>query len=359
MAKALGQSLGRRTIILILLLLLLTFLLPLLAPIPLLLIWFKTKWKKSVKIIFTVITLVLVALNLSIVYLFPFYFNDQKYSPTEVVTNYGQLEYITPEEKNKILNEIESAKTIPDLDFKLFNVIADTFRSYNRKGLSDEDYLISPEFLSNNPEAIIIKNRLSEVDLLEVEGIERTPLKESDLPMLKSFAKLFVEEYLSYPLAWINEITPPYVVFVKSLEVDNEVVGGVEHGAVIYNISDVYDEEHSRKLIHHELMHWLEHRTKSFEDPAWPGTGYKNEYNFGSTYNYKLHPRAGFVTGYSEVNSAEDKAELYEFLFTDHDKLSEWQKDDVLLEEKLNYLKNFIKHRVDKMDDSYFQSRNN
>lgn len=275
----------------------------------------------------------------------------------KIKTNYNDLVFMSAEDKQKIFTAIDSAKDPADLDRKLLFTLSDVLDLYNNKLQPDETFLIAPEFLSDNPEGVIVVYGNQKVNLLA--GIEISPLKNSDMPILKSFAKLFVEEYSRYPLAWLEYITPPVIVFVKSVGVQGEVVGGVEQGVIVYNISSINDKVFSKRLIHHEIMHWVEHRSRTYYDVSWPANinDYLQKYDFKSKYNYLEHPKSGFVTGYAETNSLEDKAETYSYLFTSEGlkKLNEWSQKDDLVKNKVKYLKHFIKQRVDKMDEKYFE----
>lgn len=276
--------------------------------------------------------------------------------PTQVTTNYQDLVFLTDTDKQKIFTAIDSATDAKDFDDKVFTAISGVLDSYNSKSKDYSNFLVAPEIMSDNPGKIEITSHGCKTDLLA--GIDITPIKKEDMPALKSFAKLFIEETSRYPLSWWNKAIPPFLVFVKAVKVNGEIVGGVEHGAVIYNIEDISNPDDSKRVIHHELMHWLELSSKTRTDPAWPATpsAYLQKYSLSTDYNFLEHPEAGFVTGYAKTNSQEDKAEIYAYLFTPDrlEKLNQWEKNDLLLKAKVEYLKKFIKQRVDKMDDTYF-----
>jgi hypothetical protein len=277
-----------------------------------------------------------------------------------IETNTNELVFLSEADKQKIFTEIDVAKTPAELDTKLMFALTEVLDGYNAKRRPGDPFLIAPEFLSDNPTGILVNTAGIQVDLLE--GLKIAPLQDADMPLLRSFSKLFIEEYSRYPLAWMPHITPPVISFVKSVGLWNgEMVGGVQQGVVVYDISNLEDRHYSKRLIHHELMHWAEKSSGTRENSATQAVfgNYTLKYNLGAAYNFKEYPKPGFVTGYAETNSAEDKAELYASLFTaeGQKKLPEWTKEDVVLRKKVEYLKHFMQQRVQKMDDSYFTAK--
>lgn len=307
-----------------------------------------------------VIFAIILFLTLDFLVIKNFYKVTQFLEDAGVEPNTNELVFITETDKQKIFAEIDAAKTPTELDTKLMFALTDVLDDYNSQRKPGDPFLIAPEFLSDNPEGILVNTNGIQVDLLD--GLKITPLKNSDMPTLRAFSKLFVEEYSRYPLAWMPYITPPVISFVKAVELmSGEMVGGVEQGVVVYNITHLEDREYSKRMIHHELMHWAE----NFSGTRYSSTtlilfnNYTQKYVLDSEYNFEEHPKSGFVTGYAETNSAEDKAEIYASLFTaaGQKKLAEWTKNDDDLRKKVEYLKHFIQRRVKKMDESYFMER--
>lgn len=279
----------------------------------------------------------------------------------KVKVDNNDLVFLSNEDKAQIYKSIDSAKTLDEFDYKVFENFSDILDRYNSERNSDEAYMVSPEFMSDNPESITVISDNYKSDLLE--GLQITTLTDNDLPELKMFAKIFFNEYLKYPLAWMRITTPPVIVFVKSLSLDEykgEVVGGVETGAIIYNISGIEDEYYTRRKIHHELMHWFDNRIRN-EIDFWPGKNksYAQTYNLNNPNNLDEYPNEGFITVYAKTNKLEDKAEIYSYLFTKEGyiKLNEWIKKDKILGGKVNFIKSLIRKRVSKMDDEYFNER--
>lgn len=279
---------------------------------------------------------------------------DTPQIPKEFIPNDNELTYITSEEKQKLFNTIDSAANAHELDYNLFFALSEVLEKYNTSGT----YYLAPEFLSDNPESISITSGGCKTELLAGVGI--SPIKKEDMEDLKTYAKLFIEETTNYPLQWWDYAVPPFIVFVKALRVQGEIVGGVEQGAVIYNISSINNPEETKRVIHHELMHWVEHSTRTRGDSAWPEpkNSYTAVYDLTSDSNFIEHPENGFITGYAKTNPLEDKAEVYAFLFTPslRDNLERYANRDPELSKKVKYLKDFIKARVTNMDEGYFES---
>src|SRR3972149_12244392 len=279
-------------------------------------------------------------------------------SPSRPKANNNELVFLTKDDKQKLFTAIDATKTLADFDRDMITFYTEILDSYNDTKKPDDPFVISPEFLSDDPSEIIVVSGKNETNLLA--GLEISSLHDSDLPMLKTFAKLFFEEYSRYPLAWLKYATPPVIVFAKSVGYQGEIVGGVEQGIIVYNITNVSNVPYTKQLIHHELMHWVEHFTQTYGDP-WPepNGSYREVYNLKSDYNYEQHPQNGFITGYAQTNRSEDKAEIYSFLFTPGGlrKLSEWGKTDPLLVKKVEAVKKLIRDRGTKMDNTYFETQ--
>lgn len=283
--------------------------------------------------------------------------NNRKKAIKPYITNNSELIFLSANDRNAIFEAIDSSADLKDFDKKVFNAYSDVLDSYNAKKIPGEDYLISPEFMSDNPEAIEVTHKSTTVDLLS--GPELLPLTNSDLPDLKRYAKLYFEEIFKYPISWMSYTTPPVIVFSKSLSRKGEAIGGTEQGVIIFNTSTIFDEDFTRKTIHHELFHWVIQKTGTLHDPDWPGalSNYAGKYDLLSENNYLEHPKDGFVTGYATTNSNEDRAEIYAYLFMGarQDKLDKWLESDKILKKKVDYIKTLIRSRVSKMDGGYFE----
>ena len=77
----------------------------------------------------------------------------------------------------------------------------------------------------------------------------------------------------------------------------------------------------------------------------------------GSSDMYAInHPQKGFINLYSMSALEEDKAEVYACLLVkgERQKLSEWIKDDGVLRNKVNYLKEFFFKCCEEMNFEYW-----
>lgn len=307
-------------------------------------------WKRNI----TIIAVLLLATGI-------FFIIKQFLNRPKIEVNNNDLVFISDEDNIQIYKDIDSVKTLKEFDYKVLESFTKVLDKYNSTRKPDEAYMVSPEFMSDNPESITVITDNYKSDLLD--GLQITSLTEKDLPALKKFTQIFFSEYSKYPLAWMRLATPPVIVFAKSLSLDEykgEVIGGVETGAITYNISAVDDVSYTKHQIHHELMHWFDKRMSSGID-LWPekNKSYAQAYDFKSLNNLDDHPSEGFVTIYAKTNKFEDKAEVYSYLFTKegNSKLNEWVKTDKKLESKVNFIKNLIRSRVSKMDDEYFAEK--
>ncbi len=243
---------------------------------------------------------------------------------------------------------VDQAESLSEFESNYYN------RFYDLTGLAS-----SPEIIASKLESASVGG----IDPLA--EIAPKYLEEADLPELKKFAHLFTDEYTKYPVEWMENVNPFGFVFVKSVAIrDVAEVAGVTTQFVVYSIGSK-DELFTRRLIHHELSHFMDHRF--FFDikgnrglgKNWPTTvnNYNNKYDLTSTLNNVEYPTPGFVTGYAKTNLPEDKAEVYSYLFTKdgYTKLKKWTADDEILKKKVDFLKSFIKGKVEGMDEAYFE----
>lgn len=273
----------------------------------------------------------------------------------------GELVFLSSENVQKIHESVDSSTSLSDFDYKFYNSFADSIE--NSTGSSASGTFIAPQVMSDKNKAISI----NEIDASE--GFILEDLEEEDLPTLKNFAHIFVDEVTKYPVQWMEYSFPPTAfVFDKKVRLENgDQAGGVTREVIIYDVTSAdYDTEYTRRIIHHEISHFIDLMAfgPSFEDENWPGLktnedDYSGVYDTEAAENHIEHPSAGFVTGYAETNVQEDKAELYSYLFTKEGniKLQKWIAEDEQLRQKVTYLKDFISARLHKMDENYWTER--
>ena len=131
-------------------------------------------WKRNI----TIATLLL--LSTGVFFLIKTFINRPK-----IVTNNNELVFLSDQDRIQIYKDIESVKTIQEFDYKVLDSFTDILDKYNLDA-NVEEYVISPEFMSDNPESITIVSGDRKLDLLE--GLQITSLTNEDLPELKKFA---------------------------------------------------------------------------------------------------------------------------------------------------------------------------
>lgn len=184
-------------------------------------------WKRNI----TIIAVLLLTIGV-------FFLVKQFANRPKIEVNNNDLVFLSDEDNIQIYKDIDSVKTLKEFDYKVLESFTKILDKYNSTRKPNEAYMVSPEFMSDNPESITVITDSYKSDLLD--GLQITPLTEKDLTALKKFTKIFFSEYSKYPLAWMRTTTPPVIVFAKSLSLDGykgEVIGGVETGAITYNIS--------------------------------------------------------------------------------------------------------------------------
>ncbi|MBN2695900.1 hypothetical protein JXR93_14665 [bacterium] len=197
-------------------------------------------------------------------------------------------------------------------------------------------------------------------------------LTEADGKKLKKYVDLFIQEWSKYPVEWVKKSNLKAIAFVKNLNVvkQNRAAMPDAYGEVLYfDIGyDIYGELYQRSTIHHEYYHMIEENyfgSFYYKDPKWNEFNEKGfEYKGGgylayedNEYQYKNHPKKGFVDTYSMYGLEEDKAQVYSYLMTTeyYEKFIEWVKTDSILKNKMVYMRDFIKDKCDEMDDDYFK----
>ena len=195
------------------------------------------------------------------------------------------------------------------------------------------------------------------------------PTDSADLDDTKTFGSWLIDEWSKYPKAWVKVSNIQTVALVKNLASNGNSDWGEASpiGVVFYQVTPLNSlgpagEDYMRRIIHHEFDHEVELQVRGgmqVPDSAWSAFNPAG-FAYGKIVPNTEHPYSGFVTGYSESAIGEDKAELYSFLMVDADskKLSDWDKTDSELANKVAYYKASIKKQVPIMDDSYFRAIN-
>jgi Putative zinc-binding metallo-peptidase len=181
----------------------------------------------------------------------------------------------------------------------------------------------------------------------------------------------FLKEWGKYPVEWVKKTGIRSIIFVKDLKVQGQkryAMPNAEKMALYFDVNygKFASNQYLRHCIHHEYYHLIEYQFfKDFyyKDPNWMafnradftyGEGGAAAYTNGMAAR-KKHP-VGFPTGYATFGLEEDKAEVFAFLMTtsEYVQLADWQKEDIILSNKIAYMKSFMKGICGEMDDAYF-----
>lgn len=202
-----------------------------------------------------------------------------------------------------------------------------------------------------------------------------TLLSADDWPNLVSYGQIFICEWSKYPPDWTRQSKVTSIAIVKNLAVDGQSRAAMpdSQGETLF-LDDGYGSSggnYQQRVIHHEFYHLIEfanYGNMYYKDPNWStfndssfkyGSGGSNAYNDPNYANIE-HPQLGFTTGYATSAIEEDKAETYAYLLVkeSYSKLQTWLSSDLILLNKVNYLKKFIFDHNSLMDNSYFQRVN-
>ncbi len=188
--------------------------------------------------------------------------------------------------------------------------------------------------------------------------------QKDDYEDLYNYLKLFDKEFNKYPLSFLKKSKLQGIAFVKdlSIELDNKILQ--ERGAIpdyknellIYDyMNGNHNKAYQQHVVHHEFYHMLEEEINGnarWKDPEWNSLNIENniygkggKYYRGTTQSIINHPKTGVISLYSLSALEEDKAEIYASLFTKSDsiKLNQWVKEDKVLNNKVEYMKSFLK----------------
>ena len=194
-------------------------------------------------------------------------------------------------------------------------------------------------------------------------------LNGSDEKQLKAFAQVFIEEWSKYRVDWVKMSELRKVFFVKNLAVirqNRAAMPDAVADALYYDISYISDPDYCREVIHHEFFHIIDTNLYGW-GPAYTKWRALNVAGFvygkggASAYGkpgvHKEHPSTGFVNGYSTYGPAEDRAEIYAWLFITkrYRKLKKFINTDTVLAAKVRAMKSFIKQRSPAMGPAYFK----
>ncbi|HET7566962.1 MAG TPA: hypothetical protein VFJ91_03160 [Gaiellaceae bacterium] len=197
-------------------------------------------------------------------------------------------------------------------------------------------------------------------------------LAESDLPALREYGELFVDEWSKYPLDWVRASGVRAIAFVKDFTTgaDHRAAGPDPVGETMYyDVPFSGTGDYAREVIHHEFDHLLTYDlfgSYAPADPAWTalnpagfayGSGGASCYAAGDPCGaWDQHPQSGFVSGYARSAIEEDKAELYAYLMTatGWHQVEQWLATDPALAGKVALLQALLARYSPEMAGDYF-----
>ena len=169
---------------------------------------------------------------------------------------------------------------------------------------------------------------------------------------------LIIEKNLkSYSSSFLKKNNIKYLVMCENLFVSNINTGGIPDTKKRTLIIDInFNPKYFERMIHHEIFHMIQKsNSKYFDEEKWSSLNRIDfEYAKCSTCSDRLNldlykKTEGFLTEYSKSIPSEDMAEVFSFLMTDKAKVEVKSDDDMILKNKID----FIKSSLLKIDSSF------
>ncbi len=175
------------------------------------------------------------------------------------------------------------------------------------------------------------------------------------------------KEFAKYPPELVRLSGLKRIVFCRDLQATGQRIAGValEKNATIYMdaSTEIGDEAHRRRTLHHEFFHFLDfamHADRDIRDnPEWVAANAPNV-SYGGTAtnkpvpNWASHPAAGFVSGYAMKAVPEDRAELFAGMMTNNLTVRLLLQKDSFLAAKLAVLKDELKIFCPLIDEAFW-----
>ena len=169
---------------------------------------------------------------------------------------------------------------------------------------------------------------------------------------------LLIEKNLNnYSSDFLKKNNIKYLVMCENLFISNINTGGIPDTKKRTLIIDInFNPKYFERMIHHEIFHMIQKsNSKYFDEEKWVSLNTKDfEYAKCSTCSDRLNldlykNTEGFLTEYSKSIPSEDMAEVFSFLMTDKAKVEDKSNNDIILKNKIN----FIKSSLSKIDSSF------
>lgn len=176
------------------------------------------------------------------------------------------------------------------------------------------------------------------------------------------------KEFAKYPAELIQASGLKRIVFCRDLKANGNRIAGVavQNNATIYmdSSTEIGDEAHRRRTLHHEFFHCLDYAMHGERDvrdnPAWvaagaPGATYGAAETGAPATNWASHPAPGFVSSYARRAVPEDRAELFCAIMTNNLTVRLLLQKDSFLAAKLSVVKAELKEFCPKIDDAFWE----
>jgi hypothetical protein len=175
------------------------------------------------------------------------------------------------------------------------------------------------------------------------------------------------KEFAKYPAELVRLSGVKRIVLCRGLKIGGARMAGVavEKNASIYvdSTTEVGDESHRRRTLHHEFFHFLDYaqHTEVMHNSAWEAANPPGVY-YGSAppaakpgaHNWASHPFTGFLSNYSLKAVPEDRAEIFAGLMTNNLTLRLLLQRDQNLATKVRLLKDELGQFCPRMDAAFW-----
>ena len=163
---------------------------------------------------------------------------------------------------------------------------------------------------------------------------------------------LIIEKNLNkYESDFLIKNNLKFIILCENLSVSSINTGGVPNILTRSLILDInFNLEHFERMIHHEFFHMIQAKhNKVFDETLWSKFNkasfkYADCSTCSDRTDLSLYRNTdGFLTEYSKSIPSEDMAEIFSFLMTNGKLVENIIESDLILKNKVNYLKNNLK----------------
>jgi len=175
------------------------------------------------------------------------------------------------------------------------------------------------------------------------------------------------KEFAKYPPELLRQSGVRRIVFCHGLASHGHRIAGVavQKNATIYmdSTTEVGDEAHRRRTLHHEFFHFLDYAMHAGadlnHDAGWeaanaPGVPYGGSGTNQPVPNWASHPAAGFVSDYALKALPEDRAEVFGGIMTNNLTMRLLVQRDKFLAAKVQVLKDELKTFCPQVDEAFW-----